>query len=72
MPPEPDSLLWRLPNVVISPHIGGTIGNEARARFVCSDLGFARISAALRFVRFFRPASGARGPGRGAWVRLAT
>jgi phosphoglycerate dehydrogenase-like enzyme len=27
-PPEADSKLWSLPNVVISPHIGGTIGNE--------------------------------------------
>lgn len=27
-PPEPGSPLWSLPNVVISPHIGGTIGNE--------------------------------------------
>lgn len=27
-PPEPDSPLWDLPNLVISPHIGGTIGDE--------------------------------------------
>ncbi len=27
-PPVPDSELWRLPNVVISPHIGGTTGHE--------------------------------------------
>jgi phosphoglycerate dehydrogenase-like enzyme len=27
-PPPPDSDLWRLPNVVISPHIGGTTGHE--------------------------------------------
>jgi len=27
-PPPPDSELWRLPNVVVSPHIGGTTGHE--------------------------------------------
>jgi phosphoglycerate dehydrogenase-like enzyme len=27
-PPAPESELWRLPNVVMSPHIGGTIGDE--------------------------------------------
>jgi len=27
-PPLPGSALWSLPNVVISPHIGGTIGDE--------------------------------------------
>jgi phosphoglycerate dehydrogenase-like enzyme len=27
-PPRPDSELWSLPNVVVSPHIGGTIGDE--------------------------------------------
>lgn len=27
-PPPADSELWRLPNVVISPHIGGTTGHE--------------------------------------------
>ena len=27
-PPTPNSELWKLPNVIISPHIGGTIGDE--------------------------------------------
>jgi phosphoglycerate dehydrogenase-like enzyme len=27
-PPPPESELWRMPNVVISPHIGGTTGHE--------------------------------------------
>jgi phosphoglycerate dehydrogenase-like enzyme len=27
-PPAPESPLWRLPNVVMSPHVGGTIGDE--------------------------------------------
>lgn len=27
-PPAADSELWRLPNVAISPHIGGTTGHE--------------------------------------------
>lgn len=27
-PPSGDSLLWSMPNVVISPHVGGTVGDE--------------------------------------------
>lgn len=27
-PPTPDSALWNLPNVVMSPHVGGTTGDE--------------------------------------------
>jgi phosphoglycerate dehydrogenase-like enzyme len=27
-PPAPDSAFWTLPNIVMSPHIGGTVGDE--------------------------------------------
>ena len=27
-PPDADSELWKLPNVWISPHIGGSVGDE--------------------------------------------
>ncbi len=35
-PPPPDSELWRLPNVVISPHIGGTTGHEVTRLADCA------------------------------------
>lgn len=35
-PPTDDSALWNLPNVVISPHVGGTIGNEVSRLSACA------------------------------------
>jgi phosphoglycerate dehydrogenase-like enzyme len=35
-PPVAESPLWTLPNVVISPHIGGTIGNEVTRLSDCA------------------------------------
>ena len=35
-PPADESELWTLPNVVISPHIGGTIGNEVTRLADCA------------------------------------
>jgi len=35
-PPLPDSPLWTLPNVVMSPHVGGTIGDEVTRLADCA------------------------------------
>lgn len=50
-PPPPDSDLWRLPNVVISPHIGGTTGHEVVRLADCVIEEFEAWQAArpLRF-----------------------
>jgi len=39
-PPTPDSALWKQPNIIISPHIGGTIGDEVTR---LSDLAIAEF-----------------------------
>jgi phosphoglycerate dehydrogenase-like enzyme len=44
-PPAPDSKLWTLPNVVISPHIGGTIGDEVVRLADCAIEEFERWQA---------------------------
>jgi phosphoglycerate dehydrogenase-like enzyme len=44
-PPAPDSKLWSLANVVISPHIGGTIGNEVGRLADCAIEEFERWQA---------------------------
>ena len=50
-PPAADSALWTLPNVIISPHIGGTIGDEVVRLFDCVLEEFERWQAgeALRY-----------------------
>ncbi|HXI57532.1 MAG TPA: hydroxyacid dehydrogenase [Polyangia bacterium] len=35
-PPDADSALWTLPNVIISPHVGGTIGDEVTRLADCA------------------------------------
>ena len=44
-PPAPDSKLWSLANVVISPHIGGTIGDEVIRLADCAIEEFERWQA---------------------------
>ncbi len=50
-PPAPENALWTLPNVVISPHIGGTIGNEVTRLADCAIEEFEawRDGRALRY-----------------------
>jgi phosphoglycerate dehydrogenase-like enzyme len=44
-PPAASSRLWTLPNVVISPHIGGTIGDEVARLADCAIAEFERWQA---------------------------
>jgi phosphoglycerate dehydrogenase-like enzyme len=44
-PPAASSRLWTLPNVVISPHIGGTIGDEVARLTDCAIAEFERWQA---------------------------
>jgi phosphoglycerate dehydrogenase-like enzyme len=44
-PPAPDSPLYTLPNVVLTPHIAGSVGAE------CQRMGRAMVDELARFVR---------------------
>ena len=44
-PPEPDSPLYTLPNVVLTPHIAGSMGNE------CRRMGRYMVEELQRYVR---------------------
>jgi phosphoglycerate dehydrogenase-like enzyme len=44
-PPEPDSPLYTLQNVLLTPHIAGSVGRE------CSRMGRFMVEELLRFVR---------------------
>jgi phosphoglycerate dehydrogenase-like enzyme len=50
-PPRADSPLWTLPNVVVSPHVGGTIGDEVGRLADCVIEEFVawRSGAPLRY-----------------------
>lgn len=43
-PPDPESLLYTLPNVVLTPHIAGSLGNERRR------LGQAMVAELRRYI----------------------
>jgi phosphoglycerate dehydrogenase-like enzyme len=52
-PLPPESALWQLDNVVITPHvggIGGRVGNEILARFVAQNVGRALAGEPAEFV----------------------
>jgi phosphoglycerate dehydrogenase-like enzyme len=44
-PPDPGSPLWKMGNVIISPHIGGTIGDEVTRLADCAIEEFERWAA---------------------------
>lgn len=44
-PPEPSSILWDLPNVILTPHVAGAVGNELRR------LGASAVDEACRVLR---------------------
>ena len=46
-PPVPGSPFWKLGNVIISPHIGGTIGDEVSRLADCVIEEFERWTAGL-------------------------
>jgi len=50
-PPKPDSALWQLPNVILTPHIAGSLDNECRrmGRVVVDELARFLKGEPLRF-----------------------
>ncbi len=67
-PPPPDSELWRLPNVVISPHIGGTTGHEVVRLADCAIAEFEAGNQADRCAIKSRRKSSAPWDDDGHWL----
>ena len=47
-PPEQDSCLYTLPNVILTPHIAGSIGNEVHRMTECMFEEYKAFDAGLK------------------------